>query len=246
MAKGAAIRFTSYEQSVPKILDLLKLQKEIKKYDKVVLKPYISSQSENSTSVEFVEQVLKFCLENKNPVAEVFIVEGCDGEDTNDLFTKQGYQKLAEKYDVSLVDLNETETEQVELDSAIKFQKIHYPKLLMESFVISLPKLGEDEETQISGSLSNMLGAYPTRHYSGFFSSTKNKLRKSPIKYAIHDVLMCKMPDFALIDASQNGSILAGLPLEMDKQAAKILGKNWKEVDYIKLADSTFGEEDIE
>ena len=74
MAKGASIKFRSYKESVPKLLSLLKLQNEIKKYDKIILKPHISSES--STPAEFAEVVLRFCLENKNPVADVLIAEG--------------------------------------------------------------------------------------------------------------------------------------------------------------------------
>lgn len=244
MAKGAAIRFTSYGETVPKILNLLKVGNELKKYDKIVLKPYLSSKNDNATPVELVEEVLKYCHQNKNPVAEIFIAEGADGEDTNDLFVKLGYQTLAEKHDVSLVDLNETETDLVEMDGTLRFDRINYPTLLMESFVISLPKLGEDGETGIAGSLSNMLGAYPARYYSGFFSSTKNKLRKSPIKFAIHDSLKCKMPNLALLDATEQGSILAGLPLEIDKQAAKLLGHDWKNISYLSLAHDSFTEEE--
>ena len=47
------------------------------------------------------------------------------------------------------------------------------------------------------------------------------------------------MPDFAVIDASSHGVILAGMPLELDKQLAKILSKDWKAIPYIKLMDES-------
>ncbi|MFH1425349.1 MAG: DUF362 domain-containing protein [archaeon] len=237
MAKGAAIKFQSYEETTPKILKLLKLQDELKKYDKIILKPYLTNPKEDSTSSEFTEAVLKFCLENKNPVAEVFIAEGAEEDDTTELFESLGYQKLAEKYGLGLIDLNNTETEELQDDDFSRFEKIQFPEILRESFLISLPKLSENLETGINGSLSIMLGAFPSSHYSGFFSQGKNKIRKWPIKYSIHDILKCKFPDFAITDASEQGSILAGLPLEIDKQSAKLLGKNWQEVPYIKLLD---------
>ena len=109
-----------------------------------------------------------------------------------------------------------------------------------------MPKAVEHEETGISGSLSSMLGAFPSSHYSGFFSSTKNKIRKWPLKFSIHDIVKCKMPELALIDASHHGFILAGQPLETDKHAAKLLGKNWKEVAHLKLIDDLHQEEKME
>ena len=239
MAKGASIKFQSYEETVPKILSILNLNKELKKYDKIVLKPFLKDP-ENYTPVEFVEAVLKFCLESKNPIAEVFIAEGADGYDTMDLFESLGYKKLVEEYSIGLIDLNQTETIEIQDGAFQKFESIHYPKILSDSFVISLPKLVEDAEFNISGSLSSMIGAFPSSHYKGFFSQSKNKIRKWPIKYTIHDIIRCKMPDFAVIDASKHGSILAGLPLAIDKQAAKLIGKDWQEIPHIKMIDDYF------
>lgn len=242
MAKGAAIKFTSYSESVQKLLELLNLHYEIKKYDKIVLKPYLSYQEE-STPVDFTEEVLKFCLKHKNPVGDIFIAEGAEGASTTDLFNSLGYSKLAEKYPVSLIDLNDTEVDDVQHDLFKKFSSINYPSILRESFIISLPKIREDAETVIHGSLSNMLGAFPSRYYSGFFSRNKNKIRKWPLKFSIHDVLVCKMPDFAVVDASSQGSIFAGLPFEIDKRIAKSLGKEWQRVPYLNLLHEEFQEE---
>lgn len=244
--KGASIKFKSYEETIPKILNILKLQRELKKYDKIVLKPYLTDSLEKSTPKELTESVLKFCLEHKNPVAEIFIAEGADGEDTMNLFDFFKYKELAEKYPVSLVDLNQTETEEIEDFDFLKFSTISYPKILRGSLVISLPKLSLDEETEMNGALSNMLGAFPASHYKGFFYRQKNKIRKWPIKYSIHDITKCKFPEFAIVDASNYGTILAGLPLEMDKQGAKLLGKNWKDIPYLKLIEESLTEKENE
>ncbi len=239
MVKGAAIKFTSYDDSANKLLNLLKVQSELKKYDKIVLKPYIKD-AESFTPSAFVEAVLKFCLNNKNPVSEVFIAEGVDGSDTTDLFESIGYKKLSEKYSIGLIDLNDTEVEELINGEFLKSESIKYPKILLESCVISLPILKEDDETELITSLSNMLGAYPSKYYSGFFSLKKNKIRKWPIKFSIHDILKCKMPNFAVIDASKQGQLLAGLPLEIDKQASKLLGKEWRSISHLRLIDESF------
>lgn len=239
MVKGASIKFSSYEESVPKILNLLKVGNELKKYDKIVLKPFIKD-SETFSPVAFVENVLKFCLENKNPVAEIFIAEGVDGYDTTELFESIGYQKLSERYAIGLIDLNNTEVEETINGEFLKFTEINYPKILLESCVISVPVLKENEEIEISGSLANMLGAFPSKYYSGFFSLKKNKIRKWPIKFSIHDILKCKMPNFAVIDASEKGQIIAGLPIDIDKQASKLLGRDWRTISHIKLIEESF------
>lgn len=243
MAKGVSIKFRSYSETVPRLLDLINLGKELKKHSKIVLKPYLKEGTEEknlSTPVAFVEQVLRFCLKNKNQVSEVFIAEGADGSDTIELFNKFGYAKLAERYSVGLIDLNNAETEQIKQYDFAKFSEIMYPKILKDSFVISLPHLVADEESTFIGALSNMLGAFPARHYKGFFSRSKSKIRKWPIKYSIHDILKCKFPDFAIIDASEKGSILAGIPQDIDKQAAKLLGLDWKDIGHLRLVEENF------
>ncbi len=244
MARGVSIRFKSYNETVPKLLGLLKLERELKKYDKIILKPFLTNATENSVSKEFLESVLKFILQHKNPVTEIFIAEGADGYDTEELYESLGYKKLAENYDVGLVDLNKADTEEVESSDFLKFSSINYPKILKDSFIISLTKLNEDEEIGFSGSLSNMLGAFPSSYYKGFFSTAKNKIRRWPIEYSIHDIIKCKMPNLAIVDASSQGAILAGLPLEIDKQSAKLLGKDWQAVPYLKLIEDSFPEKE--
>lgn len=244
MAKGASIKFTSYD-AVPKLLELMNLHKELKKYDKIVLKVPLTDEEEKSPSIEFIEPIIKFILQNRNPVSSVFIAEGAEGADTEELFEKYGFKSLAEKYEIGLIDLNTSEVEEVMDGEFLKFQDIKYPKILKDSFLISVTKLMENEETMISGALPNMLGAFPLRYYKGFFSKTKNKLRDYPIKYAIHDITKCKMPDFSIIDASEQGRILAGLPLEMDKQSAKLVGFDWKNIPYLKLIEESISEEEI-
>jgi hypothetical protein len=48
------------------------------------------------------------------------------------------------------------------------------------------------------------------------------------------------MPDFALIDSSERGVIFAGIPKEVDKQAAKLLGLDWREIGYLRLVEENF------
>jgi len=243
MAKGISIKFKSYEETVPKILQLIKLDAELKKHEKIVLKPALKNSSSFNTSVEFAEQILKYCLSNKNPDAKIFIAEGSEGENTMDMFEKTGYKNLSEKYSIGLIDLNNSEIENVSKSRFAKFETIKYPKILLESFVISLPVLAEDPELEYQISLSNMIGAFPASHYKGLFSKQKNKIRNWPIKYSLHDLILCKMPELAIIDASNYGAIIAGVPFEMDKQAMKLLGKEWKTATHLRLISESLPEE---
>ncbi len=239
MAKGVSIKFKSYQETVPRLLDLIKLSQELKKHKKIVLKPNLRNTETRTTPLEFTEVVLAYCLQHKSPDAQILIAEGSDGEETQDMFETKGYQSLAEKYSVGLIDLNTAEVQEIQDGDFLRFEKILYPKLLLESFIISLPILAEDPEVEMQGALANMLGAFPAQYYQGFFSRGKSKIKKWPVKYAIHDILKCKMPDFTIMDASEKGVILAGLPLDMDLQAAKLLGKG-NTITHLRLITESF------
>ncbi len=239
MIKGVSIKFKSYEQTIPTLLDITKLETQLQKYDSIVLKPTLHTNAETSTPAAFTEAVLKFCLDHKKQGSQVVIAEGADGEDTWDLFEQYGYTKLAEQYSIGLVDLNTAETQAMVNDNFLAFDTVHYPSLLLNSFVIVLPKLALHPEHDIAGALSSMLGAYPATKYSGWFSTKKSKLRQEPIKNAIHDSICCKMPELAILDASEKGVMLVGHPLEMDKQAARLLKGDWKGVQHLRLIEDS-------
>ncbi|MEK6928091.1 MAG: DUF362 domain-containing protein [Nanoarchaeota archaeon] len=240
MVKGVSIKFKSYKDSVSNILKITKFENEIAKHPVIVLKPFLRESAEKSTSPAFVEQVLRFCLDHKSPEAQIFIAEGADGEDTMELFDKLGYKRLVEQYSVSLIDLNTADTEEIMDDNFLKFQPLMYPQILKNSFLISLPKLSEDKELEMLGGLSNMIGAFPAKFYSNWFSPGKSKLKKVHPKYAIHDILRCKMPDLSIIDASAQGHIILGNPIEIEKQAATLIGKDWRSIQYLRLVDESF------
>lgn len=240
MIKGISIKFKSYQETVQNLLKITKFENELKKYAIVILKPCLKNpENPGNTPKEFTEAILQFCISHKNPETQIFIAEGADGADTREMFESLGYNKLSEDYSVGLIDLNTAETETIRDGEFLKFHEIQYPKILTNALIVSLPKLATDSETEMSGSLANMLGAFPAKYYQGFFAGNKNKIRKVPIKYSIHDILRCKIPQTAIIDASSKGAILLGDPIEIDKQAAKLLGKDWGQIQHLKLIDET-------
>ncbi|MGV8142915.1 MAG: DUF362 domain-containing protein [Candidatus Pacearchaeota archaeon] len=241
MVKGVAVKFSSYVDTIPKVLKLIKLDQEIKKHDRIVIKVNLNQEdSSKGTKIDFLESIIQYCVTNKNPGSEIIIAEGSDGEETMELFDNLGYTKLAEKYGVGLIDLNQSASVEVQNPEFLRFSTIHYPEILLNSFIITATPLANDEELLISASLDTMVGAFPANKYRGFFSKSKNKLENYPIKYQIHDILKCKMPDLALIDASDKGLFIAGKPLDMDKQAAKVMGQDWNRIPHLRLVDESF------
>ncbi len=242
MVKGVSIKFSSYNESVPKLLKLIKLDQELKKHERIVIKPLLTGEKEKSTQVEFVESLVAFCAANKNPTAEIFVAEGVDGADTMETYDAMGYRRLAESYGIGLVDLNKTACETIGKNEFMGFETILYPTILKDSFVISASPLRADEATVIAGSVANMRGAFPARHYKGFFSSRKNKLDGYPMKYQLHDIALCKIPNLGVIDGAAQGTIIAGQPIEIDKQAAKVIGLDPKAIGHLRMLEETLAQ----
>ncbi len=239
MVKGVSIKFKSYQETVPKLLEVTKFENTLKQHQRIILKPTLNVFG-NNTPIDFVEAVVQFCLTHKNPETKIMIAEGSEGASTVDLFEEAGYKRLAEQYGVGLIDLNTAEVEEIKDGKFMVFDAIKYPKILTQGLLVSLPKLGAHPELEMSGALANMLGAYPAHQYQGFFSKTKNKLRAEPIKYAIHDILRCKMPELAIVDASEFGLVYTGNPLEIDKQAARHIKSDWKAISHLRLVEDSF------
>ncbi len=240
------INFENYEKSIPELLDSLNFSELISKEKRIILKPNLTLNKKppTTTPVEFVEEIAKYIKGRSK--AELIITEGSGGDSTSECFKGLGYNELAEKYKTKLIDLNEAETVQISKGRFKKFKVIEYPKILLNSFLVSLPVLKEHIEATITIALKNMLGAFPARHYGG---NWKTKMHFWNIDYAIHDILACKFPDFAICDASTGqvgnevygtakkfGLLLAGDPLDVDKKGAKILGYNWQDIRHIRFA----------
>lgn len=241
MVKGVAVKLKSYEETIPKVLTVIKLADELKKHKNIVIKIHlVPGQPENSTKVEFVEPLIQFCSANKSPGSDIILAEGSDGAETRDLFNEYGFTRLAEKYSLGIIDLNESSSVEVQNPEFLRFKSIHYPDLLLNSFLITATPLKPHPELGVAASMDTMLGAFPGYKYRGFFSNTKKKLREHPVKYQIHDILKCKMPDLAIIDASDKGYLITGKPLDMDKQATKLYGLDWNNIPHIRLVDESF------
>ncbi|RLE07711.1 DUF362 domain-containing protein [Candidatus Aerophobetes bacterium] len=252
MEKIASVKFISYEESIPSALEKIGAGKVLSEQSKIILKPNLTCNRRPpvTTPVDFVREVLRYCLEYSK--ADILIAEGSGGSDTWECYRNLGYLELARQYGIKLVDLNEEEVVSKRSSLFKKFDYIHFPKILEDGFLISLPVLKDHREAKVTISLKNMLGCFPNGKYKGekFEGSWKVKMHRWLIDYSIHDICVCKLPDLAVVDASvgQRGGeiwgtpekfdlILAGDPIEVDKKGAAILGKDWKKVKHIRWID---------
>ena len=102
------IEFVSYTESVPAILEKIFVGKHLKAQEAILLKPNLVNASPFpvTTPPQLVGEVVKYV--RKHSSARLIIAEGCGDSvmDTWEVFASLGYNDLAKKMDVELLDLN--------------------------------------------------------------------------------------------------------------------------------------------
>jgi len=125
--------------------------------EKIVLKPNLinSQPPPTTTPCETIEALVKHYHKDY----EVVIAEGSGWSDTFHAYETLGYRKIAEKYGVKLVDLNNDDYEMRKEPNALSLKEFKFPLTLKNSYIISVPVIKEHFSTTVTISLKNMLGA---------------------------------------------------------------------------------------
>ena len=260
MSVVGCVHFTDYPESVPRVLDLIGADLLLPSDRLIVIKPNLTNSSSPpvTTHVQMVEAVLQYCRDHR-PAARVVVGEGSGGCETHKAYSSNGYDKLAERYGVELLDFNTDETVCVRRADALSRKKFYLPKVLTDAFVISVPVLKDHSMTTMTASLKNMFGIAPKAHYK--LAWNKAKLHWPSTHKSVVDVCLYKKPELSVIDASvvltgqhlsgtpkNVGCIPAGAdPVATDAVAARLLGHEPSDIKYLTLADGLLGtKEDIE
>lgn len=245
--------FVSFPKTVPQILKQSNLAEKIKNQKRILIKPNLTTTklSPCTTPAECIKEIIKFC--QKHSQAEIIIAEGSGGCNTRDAFEKLGYQKLADKYKVELVDLNREKRIRVENSKALKLEKIKLPKIVFKSFLINVPVLKEHDEAVVTCAMKNLFGLYLNRVPLPWQWWNKSELHFFGVHQSIYDLNLYVKSNFILVDASigQKGNeiigpacqppikkIIAGYNIvKIDKFCSKLLGHKPEDIDYLKYAD---------
>jgi uncharacterized protein (DUF362 family) len=255
--------FKSYQETVPAILKEADLAEVIKKQKQILLKPNLTTNLPPpvTTAAELTEEVIKFC-QNNSP-AKIVIAEGAGGCDTEKVFSDLGYTKLAQKYDVKLLDLNKVERIERQNPNALKLKKVFLPKIGFESFIINLPVLKVHLAAKMTAAMKNVYGFYLNQKWlkqegliwraaKTFVKDwwNKSELHLFGVNETIIDLNNYIKFDFNLVDASigQLGEEIHGKPCEppigkliagydakaVDIACAPFLGLDPKEIVYLR------------
>ena len=253
MSAIAKVTFADYATSVICALDLICAADLLPQKGIIALKPNLTNASAPpvTTDVGMINAVLQYC--RRHTSAEVVIAEGSGSGETADAFRANGYEELAEKAQVRLIDLNAEETVLLKRPEALSKKKFYLPKILLDAFVISVPVLKDHSMVTMTAALKNMFGIAPKPHYA--LTWNKSKLHFPSTHKSIVDVCLYKSPALSIIDASVvlTGSHLSGTvkrcnciiagedPVAVDATAASLLGHDPTKIKYLRLANGLLG-----
>ncbi len=250
-------RFDSdWKGSVAALLDAAELDPGGRR---VVVKPnlVVARRPPVTTPVELVAAIVDW-LAVRNPGGEIVVADGTGAAayDTWHVFRELGYTEMADRKGVRLVDLNTEPLERLENPTLRTWPEFYLPRIVLESFLISVPVLKAHTLADVTLTMKNMMGAVPPLHYQA-----DGHWKKSALHATMHESTLelnrYRTPDFTILDATQGmreahlwgalcdpppGLLVAGYdPVATDAYGAGLLGRDWREIGYIRDADGELG-----
>jgi len=252
---------TTYAETVPRVLDALGADKVLAQQDRIVLKPNLieARPAPVTTDVKCVEAVIAYCKEVTR--GKIIVADGSGGCETSECFVALGYKRLEKEYGVELLDLNAAKTVTLTDPSNLFLSTFHMPEVLRDSYVVSIPVLKAHSMSGVTLGMKNMIGAAPERYYGAGGHYKKWGLHKN-LDRAILELNKFRKADLTLIDAAVGmatahlwgpkcdppvGNLIGSFdPVAADRVGCDMLGKDWREIGHIVLADGVLGQAQAE
>ncbi len=259
MSVVAKAQFADYATSVSRALDAIGAGELLPDDRLIIIKPNltINRPPPVTTNVAAAEAVIEYVQAHCD--AEVAIGEGCGLGETADLFEDLGYQDLAERKGIRLIDFNTAPEVRLTRDKALQLKEFFMPAVCVDAFIISLPVLKDHSMTTTSIAMKNFFGLASAPHYRGAWN--KSDLHSPSTHGCVVDICCYKRPDLCVVDAAvgltgahlhgtpkEFGVILAGVdPVAVDAVGSELLGRKVEKIKYLKWADGLVGSmKDIE
>jgi uncharacterized protein (DUF362 family) len=213
------------------------------KADKIIIKPnmcyYWDSTTGQTTDPKFVAALIDILREQISPSVNISIVEAdASAMKCKYAFKILGYEKMAEKYDVKLVNLSEDKSDLVEIDAGSCSFHLMIPRAIQSADLkINVAKIKYTmEKIKITCALKNIYGCnpYPKKfRYHPKLDETIVALNKA-MKF---DLCLIDGNVVSGIHPRKLGLVMASTDsVAIDTAAAKIAGVNPKKIKYIQLA----------
>lgn len=241
------------KRMVKELLAQIKPEAEIDKNALIGIKPNLvvakPASSGATTSPEIVAGVIEY-LKAKGYDKIAIMESSWVGEKTANAFKACGYEELAKKYQVPLIDLQQDKVREYEIDS-LRISICDFVTRI--DYLINIPVLKGHCQTNITCALKNMKGCIPNAEKRRFHTLGLHK----PIAYLNKLIKQ----DLIIVDGLngdlnfeeggnpvQMNMVIAGKdPVLIDTYAAHLLGYSVEEIPYIIMAASLgIGSTDLE
>lgn len=250
MPSLAVIEHTTYTESVREAFLAVDGPAAVAGFDRLLLKPNLVNTSPFpvTTHPDFVAAVIEAITAHTD--ADIVIAEGCGSasHETGEIFNRLGYARLAERYGVDLLDLNHAPLVTKTNPECTVFPEMHLPEAAFTHGIVSLPVLKAHSLADVTGTLKNMMGFPPPKHYQG--GGWKKASFHARMHASIRDLNSYITPHLTIMDATVGladyhlggaecdphlGKILAGTDaLELDRKACELLGIDWRTVGHLR------------
>ncbi len=251
--------FTSWQKTVPLLLDTTGLAARLAAEKRVLIKPNLVEPQKPpiTTPVELIAALVDY-IHTFHPHLEIIIGEGCGSstKSTWQIFEILGYNKLAGLDNVTLMDLNEASLVHRKNSNCRRWPEMYLPEIAFDSFLISVPVLKAHSLAGITLTMKNMIGLAPPSHYQQGGHWKKASFHQR-IQEAVFDLNQYRTPDFTLLDATigmqeahlwgptcnpHPNRIAAGYdPVAIDSYGCSLLGVEWDSIGHLKMAHGILG-----
>lgn len=245
------IEFEDYHKSVSELLDRTELSELITGHETVCVTPNLVNESPFpvTTPSALCREIIVWL--KKNFRGRIVIAEGTGSVTytTEEIFSIHGYDSLAAELDVDLINLNTSESVLIRKEGLGFFPEFYMPKIIMDSFLISVPVLKAHSLAVISGTLKNMMGCAQPEHCQAG-GHWKKSLFHSDMHTSIRDLNEYRTPDYSIMDATVgladyhlggrqcmppvNKLIASEDAVAMDRYAAQLLGRDWRKTPHLQ------------
>lgn len=244
--------FTTYQESITNILDSIDAKSVLQAQTHILLKPNLINSSPHpvTTPMDCCEAIVNYIRSCSD--AEIVIAEGCGDSvlETEQIFETHGYVELVDRYNVALLDLNHASLVKKSNSSCRVFPEMMLPEIAFSHYIISVPVLKAHSLATITGTLKNMMGFAPPKHYSGSHGSWKKSVFHARMHQSISDLCSYIKPQLSIMDATVGladfhlggnrcnppvNKILASYdPFELDREAAALLNLDWRDIPHLR------------
>jgi uncharacterized protein (DUF362 family) len=253
--------FCDWRNTVRRLLDGAGLAKRLVGCRTVLIKPNLveARKPPVTTPVNLVAALLEY-LREEAPTARLIVAEGNGAVDyaTNSCFDALGYTALAAD-GIELLDLNTAPLTELARADCSRWPTMHLPRILFESFLISVPVLKAHTLAGVTLTMKNMMGVAPPAHYrqGGHW---KKAAFHAEIQEAVLDLNRYRTPDFTVLDATFGmqeahlwgptcepppNRLAAGYdPVAIDAYGSGLLGRDWRKIGHISRAAGKLGTAD--